>query len=262
MSHPEGLAHDLLRMGLVTDRRQVLRMLAGASLLPLVGCGGTGNGSGGGGSGVCAQIPEETAGPYPGDGSNGVNALSMSGIVRSDISGSFGTASGVASGVPLTVELQLQEVAADCAASAGLALYLWHCDAEGRYSLYSSGVTAENYLRGVQASDDDGIVRFTTIFPGCYSGRWPHMHFEVFTNLDNATSHANKIATSQLALPEDVCAEVYAQSGYESSVRNLASISLSSDNVFSDDGASSQLAEVSGDVSSGLTAKLVVPVEA
>ena len=53
----------------------------------------------------------------------------------------------------------------------------------GLYSLYNRGATDQNYLRGVQASDADGKLSFTTIFPGCYRGRWPHIHFEIFRDL-------------------------------------------------------------------------------
>ena len=56
---------------------------------------------------------------------------------------------------------------------------------------YSSRVTNENYLRGVQESDVDGVLRFETIFPGCYPGRWPHIHFEVYPSLADATSVSN-----------------------------------------------------------------------
>jgi hypothetical protein len=45
-----------------------------------------------------------------------------------------------------------------------------------------------------------------------------------------------------------VCQQVYAQSGYDGSTANLARLSLTSDNVFGDDGAASQLATVTGDL--------------
>ena len=151
---------------------------------------------------VCADIPEETAGPFPGDGSNGPNILTESGIVRSDITPSFGSSTTVAEGVPLTVRLALQDAANGCAPLAGAAVYLWHCDREGRYSMYSDGVTEENYLRGVQEADADGMVTFTSIFPACYQGRWPHIHFEVYPSLAEATAAGTLLATSQLAFPE------------------------------------------------------------
>ena len=105
-------------------------------------------------------------------------------------------------------------------------MYLWHCDREGRYSMYSQGVEDENYLRGVQEAGDDGTVTFTSIFPACYSGRWPHVHFEVFSSAADAVGDGRPLVTSQLALPEAVCEEVFATDGYSSSVRNLSQVSL------------------------------------
>jgi protocatechuate 3,4-dioxygenase beta subunit len=127
----------------------------------------------------CSKIPEETEGPFPGDGSNGPNVLTEDGVVRGDIRSSIGSASGVAKGVPLTVELTVVD-ASTCAPRAGAAVYVWHCDMNGGYSMYSQGVSNENYLRGVQATDANGKASFQSIFPACYAGRWPHIHFEVF----------------------------------------------------------------------------------
>jgi len=53
----------------------------------------------------------------------------------------------------------------------GAAVYVWHCDRAGRYSLYSSGVASENYLRGIQVTDAAGRVTFNSIFPAYYTGR-------------------------------------------------------------------------------------------
>jgi protocatechuate 3,4-dioxygenase beta subunit len=211
---------------------------------------------------TCAVIPEETAGPYPGDGSNGPDVLTESGVVRSDIRTSFGEFSGTAEGIPLTIKLAIQDAANSCGPLAGAAVYLWHCDGAGRYSLYSEGATDQNYLRGVQAAADDGVVAFQSIFPACYSGRWPHIHFEVYPNLEAATDDANTIATSQVALPEDACNAVYATAGYEQSVQNLEQVSLATDNVFGEDGGARQLGTVSGSVESGYTVELAVPVSA
>ena len=206
------------------------------------------------------EIPEETAGPYPGDGSNGPNVLTESGIVRSDITASFGDASGVAEGVPLTVRLKVYDLnGTDVTPLSGAAIYLWHCDREGNYSLYSEAAADENYLRGVQETADDGSLEFTTIFPACYAGRWPHMHFEVYESLDAATNASNKLRTSQLALPQDICETVYATEGYEQSVSNLAQVSLDSDGIFAD-GYSLQMASVTGSVEDGYVATLNVPV--
>jgi protocatechuate 3,4-dioxygenase beta subunit len=261
--------------GLTFDRRRLLSLLAagaGAAILAACDSDGSASDTTTASSGstastsastsdtsdvTCAPIPEETAGPYPGDGSNGPDALAESGIVRSDIRSSIGDASGVADGVPLTVELTVTDTAA-CAPLAGAALYVWHCDREGRYSMYSEGAEDENYLRGVQETDGDGRVSFTTIFPACYSGRWPHIHFEVYASVDDATGGGEPIATSQLAFPQDVCELAYATDGYDQSVANLAQVSLESDMVFAD-GVSQQLATMAGSVD-GYTATLTVPV--
>jgi protocatechuate 3,4-dioxygenase beta subunit len=279
--HDLGLSHDLPqivernRMG----RRGLLAVFGGVgAAAALAACssdesttistsdtppaGGPGGGMGGESSVEVSdgEIPEETAGPYPGDGSNGPNVLSESGIVRSDITSSFGTASGVAEGIPVTVRLKVYDLEGDDAtALAGAAVYLWHCDRDGNYSMYSEAVADENYLRGVQETDADGRLEFTTIFPACYSGRWPHMHFEVYESLDAATTYTTKLRTSQLALPQDVCDTVYATEGYEQSVTNLAQISLDSDNIFSD-GYSLQMAKVTGSVDEGYVVTLNVPV--
>jgi protocatechuate 3,4-dioxygenase beta subunit len=273
--HDRGLAFDLSTLTGLLRRRRVLGLFAGAgAAATLAACGDSPSASTAGTSAPSAtataesarpsataltEIPAETAGPYPGDGSNGPNALTRSGIVRSDITTSFGSAGGVARGVPLTVNLTVLNLDSGGAAYSGAAVYLWHCDREGRYSMYSNGVANENYLRGVQEANGTGSVTFRTIFPAAYSGRWPHIHFEVYPTLAGATSAGNKITTSQLALPEAVCKTVYAADGYNDSVQNLGRTSLSTDNVFRD-GWTSQLATVTGSVSAGYVANLTVPV--
>lgn len=254
------------------NRRQMLRFTAGAVVASAVGCvdssadtdsddtstgaeASTGTAPTGGGT--CTAIPEETAGPFPGDGSNGANALVLSGVVRGDIRESFAGVTGLAEGVLLTVTLIV--VDETCAPRAGHAVYLWHCDRDGAYSMYSGSAVDQNYLRGVQETDADGQVTFTTIFPAAYDGRWPHIHFEVYPSLASATDAGNKIKTSQLALPESACAEAFAVAGYEASVANLAASSLDTDNVFSD-GASLQLPDITGNVGEGYVATLTVTV--
>jgi protocatechuate 3,4-dioxygenase beta subunit len=214
---------------------------------------------------VCPPtIPSETAGPYPADGSNAsnqsLNVLALSGIVRSDIRTNLGT-NNTAPGIPLNIEMTVVNTNDNCAPLVGYALYAWHCNRDGNYSMYSSATTAEDYLRGVQVSDSNGKVTFTSIFPGCYLGRWPHVHFEIYSSLDKATGSKNVVHTSQLALPEDVCNAVYGTTGYETSAKNLPQITLASDNVFSD-GYSEQMAALSGDVTGGYTSKLTVGIAA
>jgi protocatechuate 3,4-dioxygenase beta subunit len=216
--HDRGLSFDLPTL---MSRRRALGVLSGSVMTAaLAACGSSPKRAATSASGSSAdgtgEIPDETAGPYPGDGSNGPNVLTESGIVRSDITTSFGEASGVAGGIPTV---------AGGTPLAGAAVYLWHCNIDGHYSMYDQDVAEENYLRGVQESDSDGKVRFRSIFPAAYAGRWPHIHFGV----------------------------------YEQSVRNLAQTSLDTDNVFSD-GYASQLATTSGTVDSRIAIKLNVGV--
>ena len=264
-----GLHRDLLATGRTMDRRRVLQLAAqlgaGMGFLQLLGCSdssvaGIDNGTNTNTASCPTKIPEETAGPFPADSSNGVNVLNLTGVVRGDITTSFAGLSGTAAGVPLTIALTLVS-ASSCAPLANRAIYLWHCDRGGLYSLYSAGATNQNYLRGVQQTDANGKVSFTSIFPACYAGRWPHIHFEVYPSLATATTAANKVATSQIALPKAICDEVYATTGYSQSVTNLSRISLATDGIFSD-GSSLELATMSGTVASGLTATLTIGVNA
>ena len=254
-----GLHRDLLRTGSAIDRRELLRRAAtfGISLagLQLLGCS---DATGGDGNGACDAVPNETAGPFPGDGSNGPNVLNQTGVVRSDIKSSFAGLSGTADGIPLNVELTIVS-ASTCAPLDNHAVYIWQCDRLGRYSLYTAGATNQNYLRGVQETDFSGKVLFQTIFPACYQGRWPHIHFEVYESLAAATNVDNRIATSQIALPKATCDLVYATPGYEQSIVTLSQVSLATDMVFADS-ASAQLANVTGSVASVLFASLTVAV--
>ncbi|MGS0683678.1 dioxygenase family protein [Nakamurella sp. GG22] len=275
----QGLAFDVATL---MGRRQMLRTIGlGAAALGLAACGGgsdtgaattaaasstaastaaaaTGSSST---SVASAEIPDETAGPYPGDGSNGPDVLEQSGIVRSDLRSSFGESSGTAAGIPMTLKLSITDLANGGVPFAGVAVYVWHCNRDGAYSMYSSGVEDQNYLRGVQVAGADGQVTFTSIFPACYSGRWPHIHFEVYPDQASITDVSTVMATSQVALPKDACDAAYAATGYEASVQSLAQVSLAGDNVFGDDGGASQLGSVTGDPTNGYTVSLAVGVD-
>jgi protocatechuate 3,4-dioxygenase beta subunit len=257
-----GLHRDLRSTGAAMDRRRAIRLAArfgfGVGALHVLGCGDSTDSVIAPESESCARVPQETEGPFPAEGSNGPNVLNQTGVVRRDIRSSFAGLAGTADGVPLTIELTLIS-AATCLPLSTRAVYVWHCDRAGRYSLYSSGVTNQNYLRGVQATDANGKAIFTSIFPACYQGRWPHIHFEVFSSLVSAANASNKTATSQIALPKAACDLVYATPGYEQSVANLAQVTLASDGVFRD-GSSLQLATVTGSVAAGFTSALTVAV--
>jgi protocatechuate 3,4-dioxygenase beta subunit len=256
--HDRGLQFDMPKL---LSRRKALGLFGGSVVTAaLAACGASKSPEPTTtATGAVSEIPDETAGPYPGDGSNGPNVLAESGVVRRDITKSFGDASGVATGVPMEIEMTLIDVARGGKPLAGAAVYAWHCDQAGRYSLYDDAIAGENYLRGVQQSDSHGKVRFTSVFPAAYAGRWPHVHFEIYESLDGATSGGTKLKTSQIALPKEICETVYGSDGYEESLQNLAQVSLDSDMVFGD-GYASELATASGDAGSGVNIKLNVGV--
>ncbi len=291
--HDLGLAHDLTVMTAMASRRRALRMFAGVGTAALLtGCGGDTESAAGTVStsptptptatstptptptatatatptGTCIVDPTETAGPYPADGtntSNGTtsNVLTASGVVRSDIRSSFLNGSTTtAGGVALKLTLTVVNANAACAPLAGYLVYLWHCDAQGRYSLYD--VPAESWLRGALVTDANGQVTFTTIFPGCYAGRFPHMHFEVFSSAAVATGGRFASLTSQLAMPTAACSAVYGGSSlYSASIANYSRVSTSNDNVFGDNTAAQiaqQTPTLTGSVAEGYVGTAII----
>ena len=227
---------------LISRRRALGLFGATASLL---GCsGGSGSSatstaassSGGTGGGVsCVLIPEETAGPYP--LFNDIATAST--YMRADITEGR-------TGVPLQLLLTFVNVNDNCAAITDALIYTWHCDKDGVYSGYSqpgSNTVGETFCRGVQMTDSSGLVRFTTIYPGWYSGRITHVHFRAYlgTSLQ---------ATSQLAFPQAITSSVYASSLYAARGQNTSITSFAADNVFSD-GEQYQLCTVTENASIG-----------
>ena len=296
--HGHSLTEDLpLIEKQLLGRRHALRLLAlsgAAAVLP--GCGGgsdsdttagtaisttttstptvptttstpttptTANGS----NGACVVNSTETNGPYPADGTNtsrGVtsNLLTQSGAIRSDIRSSFLNSSTTAPGVRLDLTITLVNVSNACNPLAGYVIYLWHCDAQGHYSLYD--LPAETYLRGIQLTDGNGEVTFTTIVPGAYAGRYPHIHFEVFSSLAAATSGRSSLLISQFALPYTQSQEVYTDTAvYGSSVTRLPQTPMASDNVFGDNTTAQitqQTIAMSGSRSTGYTGTVLVGI--
>ncbi len=277
--HDRGLAFDL---GLMLERRRALGLLAGvAGGALLTACKGGPGGpppmsdpepnvtaTGADGS-ICTKLPKETNGPYPADGTNTksgqtVNVLTQSGVQRSDIRTSFGGMTGVAAGVPLELAIRLVNVGDQCKPLAGYAIYVWHCDAAGKYSLYD--ITDQNFLRGVGVTDAKGEVRFTTIVPGTYMGRYPHIHFEVFASADKAASGKDSLLISQFAVPADALKPIYAaDKNYANSLKPLAeSGAIANDNVFGDNSPeqiNAQTLVISGDAASGYKASVTVGIK-
>jgi protocatechuate 3,4-dioxygenase beta subunit len=218
-------------------RRTVVRsLLAGGAVLSL---GAVGKSLAASHGTACPAPPEETAGPFPADGSNlhdrgpVPDILATAGIVRQDIRPSFDTSSTVAAGVPLRLQLTLLDISRACQPLADSAVYLWNCNRDGDYSLYGRGIEHENYLRGVQFTDHEGRVAFQTIFPACYSGRYPHLHLEIFKQSARSLDATTRVLTTQLTASREVCSRVYEEApGYTRSAAQFKGLLPRNDMVF------------------------------
>ena len=199
-------------------------------------------------AGTCTLTATETDGPYP-----LYAILSNSVLTRSDITEGK-------TGVPLTLTLTLQDLSNGCTPISGAGIYIWHCDKDGVYSGYATstnaGSTSTTFLRGVQVTDSNGQVTFTTIYPGWYAGRITHIHAQVYLN--DSLVEGSAIATTQLAFPVDITAAVYDSALYTKG-QNTSVTSFSADNVFSD-GTSTEMLSLSGDTTSGYTATMTISI--
>ena len=211
---------------------------------------------------TCTALPPGTAGRFPADGTNRArgrlaNVLTEKGVLRQDLRPSFAGLRPVARGTRLDLDIRLTDTA--CNPLPGRALYVWMCDAAARYSIYEA--PDRNYLRGLAIADRQGRLRFTTVFPGCYRGRWPHVHFEVFDSPERAITGRAARLTSQFAFPEDVSRKVYADTTtYPGSTRNLAALSYPRDVVFRRATAAERKAQMSQITRTprGLTAEITI----
>ncbi|MXO59395.1 intradiol ring-cleavage dioxygenase [Altererythrobacter salegens] len=242
------------------DRRATLALL-GLGGAALAGCGS------GARAAACLATPAETRGPFAGDGGSDRggrrhSVLTGDEVIRSDIRDSFAGLEGTAEGVPLDLTITLLGTAGGCNAMAGWGLYLWHNDAAGKYSLYD--LPRANYLRGLQQSGDEGTLRFSTILPGCYGGRAPHLHFEVYSSAQAALSGEPAVLASQFALPEDACRAVYSgDRRYGDSLANLDRWPTRRDFVFSDASEEELALEsiaLEGDAGRGFKGKATVAI--
>jgi protocatechuate 3,4-dioxygenase beta subunit len=217
------------------------------TVTPTTATGSTDTGSTNGSSaGDCAVSPSETAGPFP--------TKSPASFVRKDITNGR-------PGVPLAMTISVKSGKNGCAPLAGIVVDVWHCDAAGNYSEYGgTGMQAINYatvdfLRGRQTTDAGGVAAFTTIFPGWYGGRAPHIHVQVFT------ASGTSLLVTQIAFPYAVSNGVYTTAqayGYSKGVQDTTN---ERDNVFSDSIAT-ELATMSGSNSAGYVLAFNVVVNA
>jgi protocatechuate 3,4-dioxygenase beta subunit len=199
-------------------------------------------------AGSCTLTATETDGPYP-----LYAILTNSILTRADITEGK-------TGIPLTLTITLEDLSNGCTPISGAGIYIWHCDKDGIYSGYATstnaGSTSTTFLRGVQVTDGNGQVTFTTIYPGWYAGRITHIHAQVYLN-DSLVS-GTAVATTQFAFPIATTAAVYATSLYTKG-QNTSVTSFSADNVFSD-GTSTEMLALGGDTTNGYTATMTVSI--
>jgi protocatechuate 3,4-dioxygenase beta subunit len=110
----------------------------------------------------------------------------------------------------------------------------------------------KTYLRGIQTTDANGHVKFTTVYPGWYQGRATHIHVEV-------TQNGRSLKVTQIAFPDAVNAEVYGSNVYAS--RGANPTTNMRDGIFADS-LNSELASVTGNPSSGYAATFIVGLAA
>jgi protocatechuate 3,4-dioxygenase beta subunit len=181
----------------------------------------------------CSVTPSETEGPFP--------TKSPSSYVREDITGDR-------TGITLDMDITIRNVNDSCNVLEGALVDIWHCDKDGNYSEYQ-GFTSNHFLRGRQVSNADGLVEFTSIFPGWYNGRATHIHVHIY----NASG--NSLLVTQIAFPEgdnSAVVRVNAASDYGYTKGMSGYTYNAQDNIFND-GMDEELANVSGSVSEGFT---------
>ena len=144
------------------------------------------------------------------------------------------------SGATLALTITVVNTNSNCAPVENAQVEIWQCDAAGNYSQYGSQA-AQTFLRGIQTTNSNGEVTFTTIYPGWYQGRATHIHVEVVRN-------GSSVKATQIAFPESTNAAVYATGVY--AARGSNPTSNIRDGIFADSLAS-ELATVTGDSSSG-----------
>jgi protocatechuate 3,4-dioxygenase beta subunit len=166
-------------------------------------------------------------------------------------------------GLPLRLKISVTD-ASTCRPLTGAAVHIWHADGLGVYSDESSESTfGQTWLRGVQITDANGLVKFTTIYPGFYAGRAPHIHAKVHTGGSHSGGRytgGHVVHTGQFFFPETTSTRVYRTAPYtkdpNTRTRNAA------DRVYTGQHGSGSVLRISGSVATGLRGAITLAVAA
>jgi protocatechuate 3,4-dioxygenase beta subunit len=217
---------DDLPIGRVLTRREALALLGSTGTLLLFGGSTSSADSSRAGRPryPCVVRPASTAGPYYVDEK----------LQRSDIR-SDPTDGTVKEGIPVALTLNVSSIAKGaCAPLAGAIVDVWHCDAHGVYSdavdpLFNTA--GKKFLRGHQITDQHGVVRFTTIYPGWYPQRTPHIHYKIRSPQSAKSPYE---FTGQMYFDEGMNDRVYAKAPYAG--RGKRTVSNITDRIYNADG--------------------------
>jgi protocatechuate 3,4-dioxygenase beta subunit len=196
---------------------------------------------------VAGETPTETEGPYPYVGGEINNPLQ-----RVDVTDGQ-------TGVPLALTLTVVNVNASNAVVSNVRVDMWQCNKDGYYSGYASqpgilgtqSYVGKTWLRGYQLTDSTGQAKFTTIYPGWYSGRATHIHLEIYIN--NVLKK-----TTQMAFNETISNTVHVSTLY--AAHGVNTTTNTSDSVFGDSASdlAKEMLSLSGSVSAGYTGTFTI----
>jgi protocatechuate 3,4-dioxygenase beta subunit len=184
----------------------------------------------------CVASPDMTEGPYF------VDEMLFRSDIRVDPSNNK-----ISQGIPLELTIGVFSVdGTTCSPLKNAYVDIWHCDAAGLYSdEQANNTVGQKFLRGYQVTDENGVVKFTTVYPGWYRGRTVHIHMKVRTFDGSVTPGAATPEplqdagtktyefTSQLFFDDSLSDEVYKLAPYNQ--RGQRDTTNATDNIFGAD---------------------------
>lgn len=209
----------------------------------------SGTSSGSTSTNACTVTSKETEGPFP---TKQPNTLVRSNIV------------GDRTGIDLSIAITIQNTNNACAPLEGALVDIWHCDKDGNYSEYggtamqSTNYTTNHFLRGRQTTNSNGLVNFTSIFPGWYQGRATHIHVHIYK------TDGTSLLVTQIAFPEGSNSAVVQVNSATSKgyTKGLSGYTYNAnDNVFGD-GTSTEMSNITGSVDTGFALTHTINVSA